>query len=182
MRRLILKGDKTTVGGTVLEGVQSGVHEGKAISFHGAQIHCPVCKSTGMIVGDGPSMPMTFNGKQVALERDICSCQCDPSPRLIASQSATTLGVASSPDLTNSSESVVGAPVQSIGPYNEQIRINDESGAPMRNIPYFIEDQEGRTYQGVTDGAGLCPRVFTPSRQKLTITLGMQALARWKDL
>lgn len=186
MRNLIFLGDKTTAGGTVLEGVQTGFHENKLVSFHGAQVHCPACKSNGIIIGDGPTMPMTFNGKQVALENDICSCQCDPSPRLIASQSTMTLGVDGNAG-TNGGNAAAGsqsdsrARVPSSGPYNEQVRIIDDNGAPMLNVPYFIEDEDGRTYQGVTDETGTCPRVFTRKKQKLTITYGVQALELWKE-
>ncbi|WP_081073552.1 PAAR domain-containing protein [Burkholderia stagnalis] len=84
-RRILIQGDKTTVGGVVLEGVQSGFNGGVPIAFHGAQIWCPVCKTNGRLVNDGPRQPMSFNGAQVGLENDLCICKCAPPPRLIAS-------------------------------------------------------------------------------------------------
>lgn len=84
-RRILIQGDKTTVGGVVLDGVQSGFNGGIPIAFHGSQIWCPVCKTNGRLVNDGPRQPMSFGGVQVALENDLCVCKCTPPPRLIAS-------------------------------------------------------------------------------------------------
>ncbi|WP_080406117.1 PAAR domain-containing protein [Burkholderia ubonensis] len=84
-RRILIQGDKTTVGGVVLDGVQSGFNGNIPIAFHGSTIWCPVCKTNGRLVNDGPRRPMSFNGVQVALENDLCVCKCTPPPRLIAS-------------------------------------------------------------------------------------------------
>ncbi|WP_081073460.1 PAAR domain-containing protein [Burkholderia stagnalis] len=84
-RRILIQGDKTTVGGVVLDGVQSGFNGNIPIAFHGSTIWCPVCKTNGRLVNDGPRQPMSFNGVQVALENDLCVCKCMPPPRLVAS-------------------------------------------------------------------------------------------------
>lgn len=84
-RNFILKGDKTTSGGVVLEGVAADFNNGIPIAYHGAPVYCPACKSEGHIAGVGPSWPTTFDGQQVALENDLCICGCNPPPRLIAS-------------------------------------------------------------------------------------------------
>lgn len=87
MRRyFIVVGDTTTRGGVVLEGEGRTTNHGKALSYHGARVYCPACKSEGHIVGEGPSRPMLLRGKQVALEDDLCMCNCSPPPRLIRSQ------------------------------------------------------------------------------------------------
>lgn len=87
MRRAILKlGDKTTAGGTVLEGIDCCMHHGTPITFIGAQIWCPQCHSTGRIGWKGPHRIATMMGKQQALEGDICICMCDPPPVCLASQ------------------------------------------------------------------------------------------------
>jgi uncharacterized Zn-binding protein involved in type VI secretion len=87
-RRIILKGDRTDRNGEVLDGIPSSMFQGRAVAYHGARVFCHTCNSQGVIVGDGPSLPMTFTGKQVALENDICKCKCEPFPRLVASQNA----------------------------------------------------------------------------------------------
>lgn len=48
MRRyFIVVGDKTTRGGVVTEGEATATNRGKALSYHGARIHCPACQSDG---------------------------------------------------------------------------------------------------------------------------------------
>ncbi|WP_176059016.1 PAAR domain-containing protein [Paraburkholderia sp. BCC1876] len=85
-RRFILKGDKTDHDGVVEEGIEGTSFQGRPMAYIGAQVHCPRCGTTGVIVSDGASRDMTVMGKQVALEKDLCQCQCDPLPRLVASQ------------------------------------------------------------------------------------------------
>lgn len=88
MRRALIKlGDKTTAGGTVIEGEPASKHHGTPLSYHGAHIYCPACKQTGKACNVPPTRPMRFMGKQALLENDICLCGCQPPPRLIASQS-----------------------------------------------------------------------------------------------
>ena len=89
MRRALIKlGDKTTAGGTVIEGEPASKHHGTPLSYHGASIYCPACKQTGKACNVAPMRPMRFMGKQALLENDICLCGCQPPPRLIASQSS----------------------------------------------------------------------------------------------
>ncbi len=87
-RNMIVQGDKTTSDGVVLEGDMTTLNDGKPLAYHGASVQCPRCRSIGHIVGVGPSWPMRFMSKQVALENDLCICKCDPPPRLIASRSS----------------------------------------------------------------------------------------------
>lgn len=87
MRRNYLKvGDKSSAGGTVVDGVPQTTHHGTELTFLGAQVVCPACKSTGRIVQKGPRWPGTMMGKEPALEGDICVCKCDPPPVMISSQ------------------------------------------------------------------------------------------------
>ena len=62
------------------------MHEGTELTFVGARVICPACRSTGQIVPTGPRWPANFMGKQPALEGDLCACKCDPPPAMMASQ------------------------------------------------------------------------------------------------
>lgn len=86
-RNYIKKGDETTSGGVVLEGIESCYHHGTELSHLHAQVFCPRCKRTGTIAPSGPRWPGTMMGKTPALEGDLCLCGCEPPPVLIASQS-----------------------------------------------------------------------------------------------
>ncbi|VVE88137.1 PAAR domain-containing protein [Pandoraea bronchicola] len=91
-RNFLLKGDQSTNGGTVLEGDPTFTCDGIPVAFHGAKVYCPECKSTGAIVGSGPTLSMTNEkGQQQALEGDLCVCKCEPPPRMLASRRDTFL-------------------------------------------------------------------------------------------
>lgn len=92
MKRSYLKiGDKSSAGGTVAEGIPLMTHHGTELTFVGATVTCPACKSTGKIVAKGPRRPGNLMGKHAALEGDVCACKCYPSPVMIASQSDMTM-------------------------------------------------------------------------------------------
>ncbi|MCW5135094.1 PAAR domain-containing protein [Burkholderia cenocepacia] len=90
-RKFILKGDTTDHGGVVLEGIANSSFDGRELAYLGAAVFCAACKSPGVIVSDGGERTMTVMGKVVALEQDLCQCQCTPLPKLIASQATGTI-------------------------------------------------------------------------------------------
>ena len=65
--------------------------------------------------------------------------------------------------------------------YDEKFRVLDDEGNPIVNIPYFITTEEGKKYKGFTDNEGCCPRIYTSTKQNLTIFLGVQALELWGE-
>lgn len=92
MKRSYLKiGDRSSAGGTAVEGIPLMTHHGKELTFVGATVVCPSCKSDGKIVARGPRWPGDLMGKHVALEGDVCSCKCYPPPVMITSQSDMTM-------------------------------------------------------------------------------------------
>lgn len=104
-RHFVRKGDKTTANGDVLEGEQNYMLAGIPVAFHGAKVYCPACNNVGAIVTIPPHHPFTVNGKQIALEGDLCLCKCSTPPRLIASQS---MGRMSFEGTTNAKTSQAG--------------------------------------------------------------------------
>ncbi|SAL63246.1 PAAR repeat-containing protein [Caballeronia humi] len=86
IRFYIKVGDRTTSGATVIEGMSDVTHHGVPLSFVGAKIFCPACKSDGVIVAQGPRLPDDWMGNPSALDNDLGVCACRPVPVLIASQ------------------------------------------------------------------------------------------------
>ncbi|WP_294737523.1 PAAR domain-containing protein [uncultured Pseudomonas sp.] len=82
----ITVGAKTTADGTVRTGNARCSIDGMAQSVEGDEIDCPACESTGVIVCDGPRRVDRIDGRNAALNDDLCHCKCDPPPRLIANQ------------------------------------------------------------------------------------------------
>jgi uncharacterized Zn-binding protein involved in type VI secretion len=91
-RYMIHTNDKTTANGTVLARSTSLGLSDQPIAHEGDDVSCPACNSTGKIQCDGPRVPMTGpDGRQVALSDDLCICHCNPPPKLVASQTSTSI-------------------------------------------------------------------------------------------
>ena len=89
MRRYnITTGSTTTVGGKVTSGCEGTSFNGEMSSREGDRVACPACGTEGFIALTGPHLHEEWNGKQAALEGDLCICKCDPPPELIANQSS----------------------------------------------------------------------------------------------
>ncbi|MGA4289072.1 PAAR domain-containing protein (plasmid) [Ralstonia solanacearum] len=87
-RYVILSGDKTTVGGTVQATVTTLQLNSVHVAHEDDAVACPACHSTGKIqCSGGPRLPMNGpDGRRIALHDDLCICECQPPPRLVASQ------------------------------------------------------------------------------------------------
>ncbi|WP_296228370.1 PAAR domain-containing protein [Ralstonia sp. UBA689] len=176
-RNLIRVGDKTTAGGTVVDGDHTCTHHGIALSYNGALIICPACKSTGRACNVPPMREITFQGKQALLENDICLCKCNPPPRLIASQNTmyisfdgdelTGMGLRANvdplPEVTNSEQSDI---------FDEQFMLVNDSGFPMANMYYTIKPPSGELQYGVTDHSGKTQRFRTDFSKRIAIYIG----------
>lgn len=99
-RHTITLGASTTAGGKVIRASASGYINGIQIALADDLIFCPACKSQGKIVCIGPRIPETWDGKEVALENDLCMCLCTTPPKLIANQSLRYQLVGSISDAT----------------------------------------------------------------------------------
>ncbi|WNC88578.1 PAAR domain-containing protein [Paraburkholderia sp. FT54] len=86
-RACILRLDRTTANGTVLDGIADVGPDERGMSYLGARVQCPACGSIGHIVANGPrSEDDAIDDRLPALEGDLCRCRCNPPPILIASQ------------------------------------------------------------------------------------------------
>jgi len=85
-RAYIMQFDRTTSGGLVLEGDPDMRALGRNFSFLYAKVSCPVCNTTGIILPRGARPQDRMMNREPALDGDICQCECDPSPLVLASQ------------------------------------------------------------------------------------------------
>jgi uncharacterized Zn-binding protein involved in type VI secretion len=85
-RYLITIGATTTAGGTVTSGSALNTIDEVGVALEGDTVWCPACQSEGVIALDGPRLPCTFDGREEALDDDLCMCKCSPPPRLVATQ------------------------------------------------------------------------------------------------
>lgn len=169
-RHTITLGASTTAGGKVISASSNGSINGVTIALESDSIFCPVCKSQGKILCVGPRIPETWNGKQVALEKDLCLCGCAPSPRLIANQTLrcqiveeTGIHKSQPSPMSSSPQSSTSAGASGDGGYDLEFVVTDEkTGSPIPDWPYTIELATGRLMEGRTDQAGKTSKIAAP--------------------
>lgn len=89
MRAVILKGDTTSHGGTVLEGDGAALWDGRAVAGVGHKVECPKCKGTFPILPDllVRRYSHQIHGRDTAVEGMRTAC----GATLIASQHSLTV-------------------------------------------------------------------------------------------
>ena len=118
---IIRLGDKTSHGGTVLEGSPTDICMGKPIAFIGHQTHCPKCKGTYPI-REGV-LTTTFYGKGVAVAGMKTAC----GAVLLAGQFTDIVEWSSGRgSAANSSADAAAAAPQAVSPSNAA-QTGDES-------------------------------------------------------
>jgi uncharacterized Zn-binding protein involved in type VI secretion len=170
MRRYNIKlHDKTTSGAFVTEDEPTTTHHGTPLAFIGAAIYCPTCKSAGIIVASGPRLSVSFRGKQAALDNDLGMCKCNPTPRLIASQSTMSQSLDENA-LATQGYTPTGVPF--LRHHDEQITLRDRSTRrALANVQYRLKDSSGVIASGKTDTSGRTERIATNIAQHLTIEI-----------
>jgi uncharacterized Zn-binding protein involved in type VI secretion len=170
VKRYVIKlYDKSTSGAFVTRGEESGKHHGTPIAVLGTSIYCPVCKSEGRIVPWGPRRPMSFEGKEVALNNDYGMCKCKPTPRMLASQDSMSQSFTSE-DLAALGYTPFGVPL--LRHYDEGITLRDHrTKRPFANVQYRIRDGSEILVTGVTDASGKTGRIETSRAENLTIEI-----------
>ncbi len=156
MRRYyILHGDKTTVGGTVLAFQRGATNNGRSLAMIGDKVICPKCNTTGMIGPNGPRQSCRVDGREPALNWDLCLCACDPKPKLLNSredmgQTMTVEGV-----IAQGFGSWVGYKQDASSADNEKLFddkfiLRDNASRPIANAAYAIERATGMFEYGET--------------------------------
>ena len=174
----ITLGAKTTAGGIVITASSSCSINGVAVAIEGDSIVCPTCRSKGVIQIFGPRIPESWNGKQVALQDDLCVCACPAPPRLVANQTLKyqSLGGGgggenhSEADAANAaSASRVTAQASALTEQAEQValRFVDEfTQAPIASKRYRLELPEC-AIEGSTDTDGYTQPIAAADRTRL---------------
>lgn len=85
-RHHITLGARTTADGIVTSASSFMSIDGARIALEGDQVSCRGCGGTGTIQCTGPRTRERFNGRLVALEGDLCICNCATPPTLLPSQ------------------------------------------------------------------------------------------------
>jgi len=89
-RHYITLGASTSAGGAVTSASSLLALNGLKVALEGDQVSCPACGMAGTIGLDGPRMQARDNGRHYALSDDLCLCECEPAPRLVAAQTLSS--------------------------------------------------------------------------------------------
>lgn len=154
-RPFIVEGDKTSHGGTVLEGSAFSTTNGRRIARLGDKVYCPRCKKTTSIIEGDPTI--IVDGAPVALDGYKTSC----GAVLIASQQPTYKDM-SNGNAGNSDDAFASL----FSPYvaendnlrmkfNEKFQLIDEiANQPMASVDYAVIRENGDMEHGTTDENG----------------------------
>ncbi|MCS0590359.1 PAAR domain-containing protein [Massilia norwichensis] len=166
MPEIIRQGDKTSHGGTVLEGSPADICMGKPIAYIGHKVQCPKCKGTFPIV-EG-ALTTTFYGKGVALAGMKTAC----GAVLIASQFTDIVeygaGVTSGSSRdtapqANAVDSFTSPGADSARTQKEGTKtsfddrfvlLDDVTNEPLVHTEYAIRRASGAIEHGITDAQG----------------------------
>jgi uncharacterized Zn-binding protein involved in type VI secretion len=85
-RHLITLGARTTADGVVTSASSAISIDGARVALEGDEVSCHTCGGTGTIRCTGPRTPERFDGRLVALEDDLCVCNCVTPPKLLPAQ------------------------------------------------------------------------------------------------
>lgn len=169
MRRYFIRvGDKTTAGGTVLDGVPNNTHDGVPVSYEGARIHCPACNSEGHAQKVPPYWPMSMMGKEALLDGDLCICKCNPPPTLIASQEDRFMSFESQSEAVGSGASW-SAQSAKVMTHDQHFLIINSDGTPVAGLPFRLEVSDGTTVTGTTSADGLTKLVSADSAKNVQL-------------
>ncbi len=162
MRRYtITLGATTTTGGRVVSATSSNRILGVPIALEGDLVSCPACRATGRILCVGPRIPEISDGKHVALENDLVTCRCTPSPKLLPIQNMRSQVLKDTGRaLSHTGEAGVVPYLASPGAgkepgFNERfLLLDEETGAPLPHKEYAVVRASGQLEFGTSDGKG----------------------------
>ncbi len=158
-KAIIRMGDKTSHGGTVLEGLQFFVICGKPAAGVGHRVHCPTCAGPHVII-EG-AVNATMMGIQIAVDGMKTSC----GATLIASQTTDTIDVGASAGTTALPANATAAASHGAGsPHavaaNEAgfddhfVLVDADRGTILPFTEYAIVRASGAIEHGVSDVEG----------------------------
>lgn len=162
-KAVIVLGDKTTHGGTVIQASLLATVNGKPIALRGDLVSCPQCKGVFPIV-EGSSLGL-FQGELVAV--DTMKTACGAS--LIASQDLMWIEDGGQQErsldtLNNSSH------YMQKNKYQIRFHMTNDDGVPYANTKFTILFSDAEL-EGMTDENGFTPVFYSDKESEAEIKL-----------
>lgn len=161
-------------GGAVVASAHNDMLMGRAQALIGDDVICNECGEIGKISPHGPRLRETVNGREVALNGDLCLCNCSPTPQLINSQTMSKqiidVDEVVAPGYVPSADSDVPQE-KSDQQFDRHFRFIDETGTPVNGIRVYLIDFSGKASCVVTDDDGRTPIVAGNVGQQIGVRL-----------
>ncbi len=103
----------------------------------------------------GPRIPETWNGKNVALENDLCICRCASAPRLLTRQILRCQVIKDTGRALSNPGAVHGVPAASSMAFTDRfVLVDDYDGTPLPCREYAVVRASGKLEFGTSDAGG----------------------------
>lgn len=176
MPAIIVRGDRTSHGGEVIQGSPVSDIHGKPIARIGDRVTCPLHGHGGIteIVSGDPTLiidgkPVARNGDKTACGATLISSQAtttDDPGRGYSSSSNSAAAVASGSAFLRSSTASTSEAVR----YDIHFLVQDNvTGDPLSNVPYRLTLPSGEEVVGSTDINGLTSTIASDTPQEATL-------------
>lgn len=157
----IVQGDKTSHGGTVIEGDPTFTTHGKPVAHVGHKVTCPKCKGGPFPIVTG-APDFINNGQPVARHGDKTAC----GATLISGQVVSVWG-----SERGSSGSTASTASCSAAQFDQHFQLYDEqTGDVLADRRYKIH-YSGGVVEGVTDSQGFTAKVNGRSAEQIRIEI-----------
>jgi uncharacterized Zn-binding protein involved in type VI secretion len=165
MKYYICIGDKTSKGGTVLEGSTPTMGLSRGLSTIGMKVQC--CNAIQTILEGWNGM--SIDGKAVAYHGCAISCGC----KLISSQNLVGCDDGSSNDSNeqkhdNAEERQIHETPQK---YKKRIQLIDSNHQPIIHRKYRLTATDGTIAEGMTDDQGLTEFIWTHAEESVKVEI-----------
>ena len=171
MQAFITKGCMTDHGGIIQQGDDSWIVEGKGVHVEGMTHFCPRCKIISEAIATERGF-ITVNGKNFIVAGDLSTCGSRYIK--ISDLAVRDRGAGSSKSLNINLDRILNQEKF----FDEQI--TTEFGF-TEGMPYFIETESGKTYNGTVGTDGKLPRVKTDIEGAYQVFLGEEAIERGRN-
>lgn len=171
MKALITRGCQTDHGGIVQEADNSYLIEGVPVHLEGMKHFCPKCKVMSVAQSSGRGFLMV-GSKTIIMAGDKSTCGSTYLPnqslvfRDVGTGTSGSTSVSAISNFLNSNNTQV---------FDEQV-VAEFSFA--EGMPYFIETESGKTYEGVIGEDGKLPRIETEGSEAYSLYLGEEAIVK----
>lgn len=168
MQAFITKGCMTNHGGIILQGDDSWIVEGKGAHLEGMTHYCPRCKVMSKAIASEIGF-IQVNGRNIIVAGDTSTC----GAKFIKNQDLAVRdrGFGTGVKSNQTVDKILNKELF----FDEQVSTHFNFAEGM---PYFIETEIGKTYQGIVGSDGKLPRIETETEGAYLLYLGEDAILK----